>query len=174
MRWVGRGWRFVIYKPFTELVGSCDGWVAGGGRRSATTRQDNKTTIFRCRSTPNHAHGEKISRSGNPLTLISAHKSARALNPSKWRNRKNVVVVVVVVALLRPPAATHPSQDQTNSVNCFYITNRPPRPTHRKFRLVQSIAFILQTARRDPSIVRDDQFSQLLLYHESPAATHRV
>ena len=40
LRWVGQGLRFVICKPLTELVGSCDGWVAGGGRRSATRRQD--------------------------------------------------------------------------------------------------------------------------------------
>ena len=30
LQWVGRGGRFVIYKPLTELVGSCDGWVAAG------------------------------------------------------------------------------------------------------------------------------------------------
>ena len=113
------------------------------------------------------------------------------------RHRKIVVLsycLVVVFALLRPPPATHPSQDPTNSANCFYITNRPPathpsqvptnspncfyvtnrppRPTHRKLRPIQPIAFISRTARRDPPIARSDQFSQLLLHHGPPAATH--
>ena len=45
--------------------------------------------------------------------------------------------LVVVVVALRPPPATHPSQVQTNSANCFYITNRRPRPTHRKIRTIE-------------------------------------
>ena len=31
LRWVRRDLRVVIYKPLTELAGSCDGWVAAGG-----------------------------------------------------------------------------------------------------------------------------------------------
>ena len=71
-----------------------------------------------------------------------------------------------------PAAATHPSQVQTSSVNCFYITDRPPRPILCKRRPIQSIALISRTARRDPPIASSDQFSQLLLYHGPPPATH--
>ena len=71
-----------------------------------------------------------------------------------------------------PAAATHPSQVQTSSVNCFYITDRPPRPILCKRRPIQSIALISRTARRDPPIASADQFSQWLLHHEPPAATH--
>ena len=60
-----------------------------------------------------------------------------------------------------PAAATHPSQVQTSSVNCFYITDRPPRPILCKRRPIQSIAFTSRTASRDPPIASSafDTFS---------------
>ena len=73
-------------------------------------------------------------KSGNvqiPLVRVRGWSERLIFSQCAWfsveRQRTNVGLSCLVVLLLRPPPATHPSQDPTNSVNDFYITTRPSR-----------------------------------------------